>query len=158
MPQVLPFLSLGLGIFQTIQGMQAQKQAIAAAKEPRLSEKQQQSLRERGTSNITANLAARGVLDSSLLPGGLSQLEKDIGEAAASAGTMGNYPALLSEYASGLSQGGAQNIGGIAQLYLMNKLFGGSNPFENLFPSNFNWFQNVESTPNPWENWGPGGP
>src|SRR3990167_7033530 len=125
MAAALPYLTLGLGVYQTIQSQNLQQQAIAAAKEPRLSAEQQETLRREGTSNIGANLAQRGLLDSSLYTGALTDLEKRIGEAAAGAGTMGNVPEMLWQQALGLGQSGAGTIGNLAQIYMLQKLFGG---------------------------------
>ena len=133
MAAALPFLTLGLGVYSTIQSQNLQQQAITAAREPRLSEAQQATLRTAGTSNIGANLAQRGLLDSSLYTGALTDLERRIGEATAGAGTTGNVPEMLWQQALGLGQSGAGTIGNLAQIYMLNRLFGGgSNPFGSL--------------------------
>lgn len=118
----LPYVGLGLSGLQMLQGEKRAGEAVAEAKKPRLSAEQQGTLRKAGTSNIGANLASRGLLDSSLYGGALADLEGKIGEA--SAGTMGDVSGLLSRQAEGLSAGGAQGISNIAQLYMLQKLFG----------------------------------
>ena len=137
MAEALPYLTLGLGVYQTVQGQNVQQQAIAAAKEPRLSKEQQATLRTAGTSNIAANLAQRGLLDSSLYTGALTDLERRIGEAAAGAGTMGDVPGMLWQQALGLGQSGAGTIGNLAQLYMLQKLFGGGQGFTSTMTNPF---------------------
>ena len=153
MPAALPWLGLGLGVYQTVQGQNMQQQAINAAKEPRLSAAQQATLRREGSSNIKANLASRGLLDSSMLPGGLAALERNIGEAAAGAGTMGNYPEMLWQSALGLQNSGAGTIGNIAQMYLMQKLFpqmGGGFPWNQRSMPSQNWSPDYSVSPWLW--------
>ena len=137
MAAALPYLTLGLGIYQTVQSQNLQQRAISAAREPRLSEAQQATLRTAGTSNIGANLAQRGLLDSSLYTGALTDLERRIGEATAAGGTTGNVPEMLWQQALGLGQSGSGTIGNLAQLYMLNRIFGGGGGFTSTMTNPF---------------------
>lgn len=125
MSAALPWLTLGLGVAQQFQSGSVMNQALAEARKPRFTKKMAAQARESGTSNIMANLAERGLLDSSLLPGGLADLEKGISEARASGGLMGNPSDLLWQQALGLGQSGGSAVGNIVQLYMLRNLFGG---------------------------------
>ena len=113
-PAVLPYLSLGLGISSL---GQSQRYADLAA--GGLSPEQRAAARASGTSNIGANLAQRGLLDSSLYSGSLAELEKQIAQA--------QNPAANVQYglAAGYGQGGAQTLGNLYQLYQLQQMFGG---------------------------------
>src|SRR5712692_3848442 len=74
-PEVLPWLSLGLGVQQM-----GQSQRYADLASQGLNPAQQAQMRQAGTSNIGSNLAQRGLLDSSLYGGGLGQLEQYIAQ------------------------------------------------------------------------------
>lgn len=124
MPQMLQWATLGLGVYQTIAGQQAQREALDWAKKPRLTPEQQATIRREGTSNLQANLASRNLLDSSLLPGGLTDLEKKIAEAAAAAGTQGDVSGMLAQWAREMGAGGAQTLGSLAEIYMLKRLFG----------------------------------
>jgi len=113
-PAALPYLSLGLGIQQL---GQSQRYADLAASG--LSPEQRAAARASGTSNIGANLAQRGLLDSSLYSGSLAELEKQIAQA--------QNPAAGIQYglAQGYGQGGAQTLGNLFQLWQLQQMFGG---------------------------------
>src|SRR2546426_727624 len=117
-PAVLPYLSLGLGISQL---GQSQRYADLAA--GGLSPEQRAAARAAGTSNIGANLAQRGLLDSSLYSGSLAELEKQIAQA--------RNPSADVQWglAQGYGQGGAQTIGNLAQMYMLRQLFGNQGGF-----------------------------
>src|SRR2546426_12695090 len=104
-PAVLPYLSLGLGISQL---GQSQRYADLAA--GGLSPEQRAAARASGTSNIGANLAQRGLLDSSLYGGSLAELEKQIAQA--------QNPAAATQLGvqQGYGQGGAGNFNNLAQV------------------------------------------
>jgi len=122
-PNVISALGLGLGLFQTISGQQAQNRAIEAASH-RLSPEQIAAARTQGTSNIKSAYAQRGLSDSSLVGGALGNLETGIAEAASGQGDMAN---LLSQQAMGLTQSGGNILGSLADIYLYNKLLKGQN-------------------------------
>jgi len=160
MPQMLQWATLGLGVYQTIAGQQAQREALDWAKRPRLTPEQQATIRREGTSNLQANLASRNLLDSSLLPGGLTDLEKKIAEATAAAGTQGDVSGMLAQWAREMGAGGAQTLGSLAEWYMLNRLMGGKggwNPF-GATPTGF--LTPVEQAPQtPWyKTWEPGMP
>src|SRR6059036_614257 len=112
-PAALPYLSLGLGIQQL---GQSQRYADLAA--GGLSPEQRAAARASGTSNIGANLAQRGLLDSSLYGGSLAELEKQIAQA--------QNPAAATQLglAQGYGQGGAGIFQNLAQLYQLQQMFG----------------------------------
>jgi hypothetical protein len=131
-PEVLPWLSLGLGVQQM-----GQSQRYADLASQGLNPAQQAQMRQAGTSNIGANLAQRGLLDSSLYGGGLGQLEQYIAQSQnPQAGQLWNM-------AQGYGQGGAQTLGNLAQMYQLKQMFG------NQFPGMGGF------TGNPYASWQP---
>lgn len=112
-----------------------QNRAIEEARRPRLSTEAQATLRREGTSNIKSQLATRGLLDSSLFPGALGELEKRIGEAAAGAGTMGDVPGMLWQGALGQGQSGSNLIGNVAEMYFLRQLLGNNPQTQSLAPT-----------------------
>ena len=119
---ILPWITAGLGVAQAAQSKGMANRAIQTAEKPRFTEEMATSARRGGTSNILANLASRGLLDSSLQTGGLASLERGIAEARAGAGTMGDVPSLMWQYAMGLGQGAGGALGSSAQMYLLSQL------------------------------------
>lgn len=151
MPQALPWVGLGLGLYQTISGQQMQQRAIEEARRPRLTPEAQAILRREGTSNIQAKLASRGLLDSSLFTGALAGLERGIGEATATAGTAGDVPGLLAQQALGLGQSGAGLIGNLADIYMLQRLLGPSRDSttpSSATPAQTFWPQYLANLPN----------
>ena len=124
-PWLMPAITGGMGIWQALSGQRMQQEALAEAKKPRFTEEMAKYARESGTSNLTARLAERGMLDSSMLPGGIAELEKRISEARAGAGTMGDVPGMLGEWGYGMGRGGAQTLGSMYEAYMLRRLLGG---------------------------------
>ena len=121
----MPAITGGMGIWQALSGQQMQREALAEAKKPRFTEEMAKYARTSGTSNIMANLASRGLLDTSMLPGGIASLEGEIAKQRAGAGTMGDVPGMLWQGALGLGQGGAQTLGSMYEAYMLKRLLGG---------------------------------
>lgn len=78
MPWWLGLGGLLLSLFQGNQAASAQQKAIDAAK---LSDEDIADLRAGGESSLKSNLASRGLLDSSLLSGGLGRLTRELADA-----------------------------------------------------------------------------
>src|SRR5947208_2886237 len=104
-------------------------------------------MRQTGTANIGSNLAQRGLLDSSLYPGALSNLEQNIAQ------TRNPMSDLYWQQALGLGQQAGNTIGNLSNIAMLRQLLGGSGGF-GQGGGGFQWpgamWDQYGNNPSPW--------